>query len=95
MGTSSSSNHPHSVPFEQRKTACAMDFLLILLDFYSQTLKVKVYAGSWKGPACIKKERLSISAHTSQSLNKTEKKRETTETNEDPAGCQPCDPACA
>ena len=48
----------------------------------------------WKSPACIK-ERLSTSAHTSQSLTKKREKRETTETNKDPAGCQPCDPACA
>ena len=47
----------------------------------------------WTIPACIK-ERLSTSAHTCQSPTK-KRKRETTETNEDPAGCQPCDPACA
>jgi len=48
----------------------------------------------WKSPACTK-ERLSTSAHTSQSPTRNEKKRETTETNEVPAGCQPCIPACA
>jgi len=41
----------------------------------------------WRSPACIKK-RLSTSAHTSQSP--TQKKK----TNEDLAGCQPCNPAC-
>ena len=44
----------------------------------------------WRTPACIKEE-LSTSAHTSQSPIK-DQKRETTEINEDPAGCQPCDP---
>jgi hypothetical protein len=47
-----------------------------------------------KTPACIK-ERLSTSAHITQSTAK-KRKRETTETDEDrQAGCQPCDPACA
>jgi len=46
-----------------------------------------------KTPACIK-ERLSTRAHTSQSPTE-KRKRDTTETNEDPAGCQPCDPVSA
>ena len=56
-------------------------------------LKDKSKVLHWKSPACIK-ERLSTSAHTSQSPTER-RKRETTETNEDPAGCQPCDPVCA
>jgi hypothetical protein len=71
--------------------------LLSLHNSHTYTSSVKSKSKSkslrWKSPACIK-ERLSTSAHTSQSPTE-KRKRETTETIEDLAGCQPCNPACA
>jgi predicted dinucleotide-binding enzyme len=55
-----------------------------------EAVKVKVvYAGSHQ--RALRK----LSTHTSQSTTRNEKKETRTETNEDPAGCQPCFLACA
>jgi len=59
-------------------------------SLFTKAVSKKSKKSMLENDTCIK-ERLSTSAHTSQ-IPTEKQKRETTESNKDPAGCQPCDP---